>query len=413
MLKLMIVDDEYLVRVGIRETIDWNSLGFELVADAVNGKDALDKIHQLHPDIVISDVKMPVMDGVELVKTLYDEHFDGKVLILSGYNDFQYVKTSFEKGLFRYLLKPLDNAELTAAVVEAGEKLVAERKQRAFLNSAINDLPTIKEKLASDLLHANFSSTQEMESKLAAYGIAPIERGVVVFCRKEFVGTNTGNREMRAQLEELLVGIESQLNSCRTLRYFEGNHAVLIVESGNLSEIERKLVKFINESDDSVPTSIGISDVFEGISAIAEAYSVAKFVASNKLYAAVSSVSTNRDIDNPLYKKHVIEALKYVAEHYADSELNIRQVAENLNVSESYLMHMFKDNLNKTFNTCLTEFRIMKAKALLLAEKYRVNEIAEMVGYADVKYFSQVFKKFEGANPSEYIKRENEKNNIK
>ena len=121
MLKLMIVDDEYLVRVGLRETIDWASIGFEVVAEATNGKEALEKIHQLHPDIVISDVKMPIMDGVQLVAALQDDHFDGKVLILSGYNDFDYAKTSFENGLFRYLLKPLDNAELIAAVVEAGE----------------------------------------------------------------------------------------------------------------------------------------------------------------------------------------------------------------------------------------------------------------------------------------------------
>lgn len=409
MLKLMIVDDEYLVRVGLRETIDWASIGFEVVAEATNGREALEKIHQLHPDIVISDVKMPIMDGVQLVAALQDEHFDGKVLILSGYNDFHYAKTSFENGLFRYLLKPLDNAELIAAVVEAGEKLVAERKERAFIASARDDLPTIKEKLASDLLHG--IALAEVQNKFTAYGIEPIERGVVIFCRKEFVEA-TPNAEMRMQLAQLLDGIESQIAPRNTLRYFEGNHAVLIVEGEDLDEIERQLVKFINEKDSGAPTSVGVSDVFSGLSAIAEAYSVAKFVATNKLYVSLSTVSTKRDAENPLYKKHVIEALKYVAEHFSDTDLNVREVAEHLNVSESYLMHMFKDNLNKTFNTCLTEFRIMKAKALLLTEKYRINEIAEMVGYCDVKYFSQVFKRIVGMTPSEYVKSKNEKNNI-
>lgn len=78
-------------------------------------------------------------------------------------------------------------------------------------------------------------------------------------------------------------------------------------------------------------------------------------------------------------------------------------------VSESYLMHLFKDELGKTFNTCLTEYRIMMAKRLLLEQKHRVYEIAEMVGYLDMKYFGQVFRRAEGCTPSEYVRKHNEK----
>lgn len=83
MYKMIVVDDEYLVRLGITETVDWKEQGVEVVATAVNGKDGLEKIRALNPDVVISDVKMPVMSGVEMVKTLHEENFDGMTIMLS------------------------------------------------------------------------------------------------------------------------------------------------------------------------------------------------------------------------------------------------------------------------------------------------------------------------------------------
>ena len=407
MLKLMIVDDEYLVRLGLSQTIDWASLGFELVAEATNGKEALTKIHDLRPDVIISDVKMPIMDGVRLVEALYEERYDGIVLMLSGFNDFDYAKSTLEKGVYRYLLKPLDNNELISAVTEAGNKLTEDRQQRAFLQSARADLPTICEKLTCDLLHGD-GSTEEIFAKFASYGIElPQSGGVTVFCRLNPVG-EVSEQETHRRLAEIAEAMERLLSPARVLRYILGNHFGLIVEDADLDRVEYKLVQYVNGYVGD-PLSVGISGVFDKVEDIPEAYRVAKYVANNKLYVALSTVATHREASKPIYKKHVVEALRYVSEHYSDVNLGIRDVSEYLGVSESYLMHLFKDNLNKTFNTCLTEYRLLVAKRMLLSGKWRVNEIAEKAGYYDVKYFSQVFKKTEGVTPSEYVKREHEK----
>lgn len=119
MYKMLLVDDEYLVRKGISETIDWNSYDIEIVATAVNGQDGLEKVETYHPDIIVSDIKMPVLDGMGLVSTLYDKNYDGIIIMLSGYNEFEYAKTTLEKGVFKYLLKPIDNDELVSVVVSA------------------------------------------------------------------------------------------------------------------------------------------------------------------------------------------------------------------------------------------------------------------------------------------------------
>lgn len=111
--KLLIVDDEFIMRQGIKHMLDWEKEGFRIIGDAANGKEALDLIEQDPPHIVITDVIMPQMDGIELAKIIQKKHPNIQVIILSSYNDFEYVKTAFQFGVVDYILKPaLNPAEL-------------------------------------------------------------------------------------------------------------------------------------------------------------------------------------------------------------------------------------------------------------------------------------------------------------
>ncbi len=105
MYRVMIVDDELLSRVGLKSFIDWNKHGFELVAECDNGQSAVEKAKELDPDIIITDIKMPVMDGVKLIELLKKEGIRAKVLVLSAYNDFEFVKESLKSGAEDYILK--------------------------------------------------------------------------------------------------------------------------------------------------------------------------------------------------------------------------------------------------------------------------------------------------------------------
>lgn len=111
--KILIVDDEYLLRQGIKHLLDWEKEGFQIVGEASNGKEALDLIEKLQPHIVISDIVMPIMDGVDLTKIIKSRFPKIQVLILSSYSDFEYVKDTFKHGVNDYILKPtLDPQEL-------------------------------------------------------------------------------------------------------------------------------------------------------------------------------------------------------------------------------------------------------------------------------------------------------------
>lgn len=108
MYKLLIADDEQRIRNGMANGIPWNEWGFEVVALAENGAEALKLVESVKPDVVISDIKMPVMDGMELMKELHKSHPEIKVIILSGYNDFEYMNSAIKNGVVEYLMKPTD-----------------------------------------------------------------------------------------------------------------------------------------------------------------------------------------------------------------------------------------------------------------------------------------------------------------
>ncbi|ERI92491.1 response regulator receiver domain protein [Clostridiales bacterium oral taxon 876 str. F0540] len=111
MCKILIVDDEYLLRQGIKHLVDWEKEGFSIVGEASNGKEALGLIETLKPHIILSDIVMPVMDGLELVKYVKENYPQIQIVILSGYSDFNYVKGTFKLGVNDYILKPKLNPD--------------------------------------------------------------------------------------------------------------------------------------------------------------------------------------------------------------------------------------------------------------------------------------------------------------
>ncbi|MGO4497957.1 response regulator [Paenibacillus sp. 2RAB27] len=106
MYKVIIVDDEKLLRQGFIHMTDWTRSGFEIVGDAANGVEALGLVERLQPDIVVTDIRMPVMDGIELTRILKHSYPHIQVIILSSYNDFDYVKDTLQLGALDYILKP-------------------------------------------------------------------------------------------------------------------------------------------------------------------------------------------------------------------------------------------------------------------------------------------------------------------
>lgn len=156
--KIMIVDDEAEVRQAIARKIDWRAVGFEIVADAENGRDALEKAEALDLDVVLTDIKMPFMDGLELGAELSRRKPNLKLIVFSGFDEFEYAKEAIKLNVVEYVLKPVNAAELTAILDRVRKVLDEEIEQRrniSRLTQAYQEsLPLLREKFLQDLMRA-------------------------------------------------------------------------------------------------------------------------------------------------------------------------------------------------------------------------------------------------------------------
>lgn len=133
MIKVLITDDEIQIRKGLRLKVDWEKEGFEIVEEASNGKEALEILENMDIDLVITDMRMPIMDGVELAKRCHIEFPHVKIIVLSGYSDFDYVRNSLKQGVKDYLLKPVAPDELEETLRKIRQEIKLEKKKEAEL----------------------------------------------------------------------------------------------------------------------------------------------------------------------------------------------------------------------------------------------------------------------------------------
>ena len=158
-MKVFLVDDEVVIREGIRESFPWEDTPYTLVGEAPDGEMALPMIRDTNPDIVITDIKMPFMDGIELCRMLRTQMPWIGIVILSGYDEFEYARQCIQLGVREYLLKPIDAEDLRKALDKVRLQLQEEKKQRehveslrARMNSNANtDGRFLKEKLIGSL----------------------------------------------------------------------------------------------------------------------------------------------------------------------------------------------------------------------------------------------------------------------
>lgn len=171
--RIMLVDDEEEVRKGIIRKIDWENLGFQVVGDAENGQDALEKIEQLEPDVIMTDIRMPYMDGLTLSARIRQKYPSIKILIFSGYDDFEYAQQAIKLNVTEYILKPVNVEELTEILNRVRENLDEEIEQRRNVHLLReryrSSLPIIRELYLNDLVRGNVRTG--IEEHLREYGV--------------------------------------------------------------------------------------------------------------------------------------------------------------------------------------------------------------------------------------------------
>ncbi len=304
MIKVIVVDDERFVRMGIVGETDWESLGCEVVGEAANGLEALDLVHEKDPDLMICDIRMPKMNGLEMLKKLREEGNPIQVIFLTAYSEFSYAREALKLYAFDYLLKPFEDGELEDAILRAKERIETERAERRPAVSVSGKVEN-----SAGVLNP-VGQSAEMDGKSGSGS-----------------GYGSGRANSAADKSAGTGGQAADAPGFRILLPFDENTAGLT--------------------------------------------------------------------------GYVRDAVLYAVAHYGENSVNVAKIANAVGISEGHLSHCFKKETGYTVMGWLTRYRMKKAAELLADHRNKVYEVAEMVGYKDIAYFSNTFKKIAGVAPSE------------
>ena len=272
MYKILLVDDEILVRDAIRENIDWGKLDCELIGDCENGKQAVEFVKTHEVDIVLTDILMPYMDGMELSHFLHDNYPDILIVIFSGFGEFEYAKKAIQYNVSEYMLKPVTAMELTKVIENMNEKLDSRKKEQRKMESLTQvsqDYHKNANVIRSKALDCLVKCTRDVQvslDELERMGITfqAASYRVAVFDIDTY--SDMYQMDMDKQQESALmafvlfnVGDEIVVREKAGVVYQEGNNRVCIIFAGNRTkEFSESIHRICHEIQEKVKEVIGL-----------------------------------------------------------------------------------------------------------------------------------------------------------
>ncbi|MBE6091088.1 MAG: response regulator [Clostridium beijerinckii] len=291
--RIMIVDDEEEIRLGIIKKIDWEANGFIVVGDAENGQDALEKAEKLQPDVIMTDIKMPFMDGLELGKKLVELMPSTKIIVFSGCDDFEYAHKAIKINVVEYVLKPINSAELIEVLVRLKEQLDREYNEKRNLETLykhyIKSLPVIREQFLVGAIEGRINEEQwheqmeelgiEFKYKHLTVGIIQAD-GTLSF--EENLNSFSGQKE--SALTPISIKKIVDENMGKYCKFISFIYSGMVIVMGNFEKKEDILlfIKGINEVCKvykrimSLTISAGIGYVYSNPSQIRFSYRTAQ-----------------------------------------------------------------------------------------------------------------------------------------
>ncbi len=412
MKKVMVVDDEIMVRMGMKVIINWEEHGYQVVAEASSGKDALAKLKYEQPDLIFTDLIMEDGDGFLLITECKRLYPSIKFVILSNHNDFEYTRNAMRLGAIDYIFK------LTVSAEELGKVL---SHADAFLETAE---PPLNERF----LNKNKSAIKNRLIMVAAEQSYIDEQSFLEECRalrlridfeKTFVVLqlsidNFRQLFYRGKLEKLQLtkyGMENMLyeilgsDTVTEVFHFRDDLLIIINPHGDCSY--QKTVEWLRESFLQTKEYFKRYFYVDITGALSLAYTgldqVGKAVEQTDRWLSYRTESENGQLhtfEQPL-REEIVKIRDYLLNHLQD-ELSIEVASNVVNMSHSYFSHLFKEEMNISFTDYVNRIRILKACELLSNTKLKIQQIACMVGYNNFNYFCVIFKKQIGMTPNQY-----------
>lgn len=342
--KMIVVDDDKHIRNGIAGTIEWHMIGVKVIGAAADGVRAMEMIKKETPDIVLTDIMMPNMNGIELAKTLHQNYPGIKVIALSGYREFEYARRAMEYGVFKYILKPINESELVQTVYELRKLLIEEReREESSIISKQQHYHLIDIMLNSQL--KDIMNINELESIFE------------VIDQNDHI-TDDNLKIISEMILQMFLKKSEELNMHELVSCIYSDAVLQLNNPEKTGEVSEIVIK----------------------------------AAQNILETLQKEKSTTR----------VVAKAKEYVESHVDIPLNTAEVAKVLHRNPDYFSHIFKKEVGVKFLDYLHRVKIEKAKEMLRETDKTIYCIASETGYETPRNFVKIFKKLEGTTPSVY-----------
>lgn len=285
MLKIFLAEDEVIVRETIKRMIPWENLGFELVGEAADGEMALPLLIRQQPDLLITDIKMPFMDGLTLARLAKKEVPGLKVVILSGYDDFNYAKQAINIGVEDYLLKPITKNALIERLTEIRSRYEDEKTQREYYEKFHREMQAYEKNSSRDFFEALVSGSLDMmevykRAEKLGLDIVAESYNVLIFtmnCNEDFSGQREGDSSWEAESLEMLEKFFTGHPFAMLFRSNVFSYGVLIKgEKNSIRENTRICVeeirKIFDRKEDNKEWFVAVGESVERLSQIQKSY---------------------------------------------------------------------------------------------------------------------------------------------
>lgn len=521
MFKVLIVDDELYIREGLKVLLQWEKFGFEICGQAENGEQAYSMLKELKPDLIITDIKMPLMNGLELIeKVNKDLERDMKFVVLSGYNEFEYARKAMRYNVKNYVLKPIEEEELEAVIKEVYGELYEERNNKevnlkgvgAVLELSLKtilksvgdresvnnvkkllklgddgDFRYIKLEVENCYQVKNEKIEEDNANRIKAYIVEILgEVHKLNVFQEDYIGSKTLSYGIIVT-EELLRSYENDINIfvksiytqladkinrkiymyvgknvdkllslresydtaifAHSIRFYKNKFEVIYyddvkdaqvgskfnfddlveaIENNNSSQIIETIKNNFGEENDKLPDlkmlSISINFlVYQIIRVVSKMngetteilkyssnFNFNDFITLDEIKDSIKIFSYDcaKFISNLRQRQsHGIlsEVEKYIQDNYEKS-ISIKEAAAYFYINSAYLGQIFKRKYGISFGEYLHQYRIKKAKELLISTDFKIYEISEKLGYKNCDNFIAKFEKIIGTTPNQYRK---------
>jgi two-component system response regulator YesN len=415
MRRIMIVDDEIMVRFGMRAIIDWEKQGYEVVGEAENGLEAYEKIEQLQPDLIFTDLVMDKMDGFELIEKCKADYPKIQFVILSNYNDFDNVRRAMQLGALDYIFKLTVTKEDVLKVLDLVEKKMGESKENDLSDIVRKNRHAIRSTLIKRLVEKGYVNFDDLVKEFEIIGVElPVNRPYFVFMvgidnyRKEVLeGKLTGVELLKFSMENMITEILEERFKVFGFNYDTEDLLFIVTWDSELdgsqihTELENRfsvMYEYIKRYFDVSITAV-YSKEYNNLKDISRAVDECKSILRKRLPHECGKLHDSNDS----MRSEIKEIKEYINLHLNEN-LTIELAAKETNMSQSYFSHVFKENMKMGFIDYVNRTRIMRACELLARQDMKINEVADMVGIENYNYFSILFKKVMGVSPNAYKK---------